>query len=151
MIARQIIGCTVIFSTVLIRALVLEFYIDLPDIINYLWMGILFLVPVAFLLSVIVFLILGLLKKIKLAEQTFDFLCSVAGWALGGGGIASLIAIAIRAYYNSPQGPFSIIFLDGPLGAGVGTVVGFVMWLLRLRDTEVSKKFKLSSPGSLTE
>jgi ABC-type Fe3+ transport system permease subunit len=139
MIARRIIGCTVIFSTVLIRALVLEFYIYSPDIINYLWMGILSLAPVAFLLSVIVFLSLGLLKQIKLAEQTFDFLSSIVGWALSGLVIAAAIIIAISAYYESPQGPFSIIFLDGPLGVGVGTLVGFVMWLLRLRDTEVSK------------
>jgi len=139
MIARRIIGCTVIFSTVLIRALVLEFYIYSPDIINYLWMGILSLAPVAFLLSVIVFLSLGLLKQIKLAEQTFDFLSSIVGWALSGLVIAAAIIIAISAYYESPQGPFSIIFLDGPLGVGVGTLVGFVMWLLRLRDTEMSK------------
>ena len=139
MIARRIIGCTVIFSTVLIRALVLEFYIYSPDIINYLWMGILSLAPVAFLLSVIVFLSLGLLKQIKLAEQTFDFLSSIVGWALSGLVIAAAIIIAISAYYESPQGPFSIIFLDGPLGVGVGTLVGFVMWLSRRRDTEMSK------------
>jgi len=102
-------------------------------------MGILSLAPVAFLLSVIVFLSLGLLKQIKLAEQTFDFLSSIVGWALSGLVIAAAIIIAISAYYESPQGPFSIIFLDGPLGVGVGTLVGFVMWLLRLRDTEVSK------------
>jgi hypothetical protein len=46
-------------------------------------------------------------------------------------GIASVIIIAISAYDESPQGPFSIIFLDGPLGAGVGTVVGFFMWLCK--------------------
>jgi len=99
-------------------------------------MGILSLAPVAFLLSVIVFLSLGLLKQIKLAEQTFDFLSSIVGWALSGLVIAAAIIIAISAYY---QGPFSIIFLDGPLGVGVGTLVGFVIWLLRLRDTEMSK------------
>jgi hypothetical protein len=126
---RRIIGCTVIASAVLIRALVLESYIYSSEIINYLWMGILFLAPVAFLCSVIIFLILGLLKKINLAEQSFDLLSSVVGWALGGLGIASVIIFAISAYYYSPQGPFSIIFLDGPLGAGVGTVVGFFMWL----------------------
>ena len=131
---RRIVGCTVIFSTVLTRALVLEFYISSPDIINYLWMGILFLAPVAFLLSVIVFLILGLLKKIKLAEQSFDFLCSVVGWVLGGIGIASVIIFAISAYTHGSQAPFALIFFDGPLGAGVGTVVGFVMWLLKVGE-----------------
>ena len=96
-----------------------------------------FLAPIAFLLNVIIFLILGLSKKIKLADEIFDFLCSVVGWAFGGLGIAAIIIIAISAYYASPQGPFSIIFLDGPLGAGVGTLVGFVMWLLRIRGAEL--------------
>jgi hypothetical protein len=122
-------GCAIIAFAVLMRAVVLESYVYSSAIINWLWMGILFLAPVAFLLSVVVFLILGLWKKISLAEQAFDFLCSVVGWTLAGLGIASVIIIAISAYYDSPQGPFSIIFLDGPLGAGVGTVVGFFMWL----------------------
>jgi hypothetical protein len=137
MAMRRIIGFTVIASVVLIRALVLEVYIHSSDIVNYLWMGILFLAPVAFLVSVILFLIFGLTKRINLADQTFDFLCSVVGWTFGGFGIASIIVMAISLYYDSPQGPFSIIFLDGPLGLGVGTVVGFVMWLLKVRDAGI--------------
>jgi hypothetical protein len=86
-------------------------------------------------LSLIIFLIIAISTKLNVTDQFFKFLCSVA-WALGGLGIASVIIIAISAYYASPQGPFSIIFLDGPLGAGIGTVVGFVMWLLRIRDAE---------------
>jgi hypothetical protein len=127
--ARRIIGCTAIALAVFIRACVLEAYPPPQNVEGYMMTGIWLLAPVAFFLSVVVFLILGLLKKINLAEQSFDFLCSVIGWALGGLGIASVIIIAISAYYDSPQGPFSIIFLDGPLGVGVGTVVGFVMWL----------------------
>lgn len=130
---KRIVGCVVIASAVLMRAVVLEAHPPPPNVEDYLVMGMWFLAPVAFLFSVIVFLILGLSKKINLAEQSFDFLCSVVGWTLGGVGIASVIIIAISAYYDSPQGPFSIIFLDGPLGAGVGTVVGFFMWLSKNR------------------
>jgi hypothetical protein len=126
---RRIIGSAVIASVVLWRVFVLDAsWVSLPMGFD-LWMAILFLAPVAFLLSVVVFLILGLWKKISLAEQAFDFLCSVVGWTLAGLGIASVIIVAISAYYHSSQGPFSIIFLDGPLGAGVGTVVGFFLWL----------------------
>jgi len=96
----------------------------------------LFLAPTAFLLSLIIFLIIAISTKLNVTDQFFKFLCSVVAWASGGLGIASVIIIAISAYYASPQGPFSIIFLDGPLGAGIGTVVGFVMWLLRIRDAE---------------
>lgn len=135
---KRVIGCTVIFTIVLIRALVLEFYIYSPDIISNLWLGILLLAPIAFLVSVSIFLILALTKKINLAGQIFEFLRSVVGWALCGLGIATIIIIAISAYYASSQGPFSIIFLDGPLGAGVGMIVGFIMWLLRIRGAESS-------------
>ncbi|PYJ69642.1 MAG: hypothetical protein DME76_08325 [Verrucomicrobia bacterium] len=131
---RRIIGCTLISLAILMRAVVLEAHPPSPPLEDYLVMGIWVLVPMAFLLSIIVFLILGLLKKIRLAEQFFDFFCSVFGWALGGLGIASAVVIAISAYYASPQGPFSIIFLDGPLGVGLGTLVGFVMWLLKIKD-----------------
>ena len=133
MMARRFIGCTAIALTVFMRACVLEAHPPPPTVEGYLVMGVWFLAPVAFFLNVIVFLILGLLKKINLAEQSFDFFCSVIGWALIGLGIASAIIITISAYYDSPQGPFSIIFLDGPLGVGVGTVVGFVMWLSKIR------------------
>ena len=134
MVIRRIIGCTVICSAILIRVFVLEAHPPPPNVEDYLYMGIWFLAPVAFVLSVIVFLILGLLKKIKLAEQSFDFLCSVVGWALGGIGIASVIIFAISAYNHGSQAPFALIFFDGPLGAGVGTVVGFVMWLLKVGE-----------------
>ena len=134
LLIRRIIGCTVIFSAILIRVFVLDVYVNSPAVIDFLIMGIWFLAPVAFLLSIIVFLILGLLKKIKLAEQSFDFLCSVVGWALGGVGIASVIIFVISAYTHGSQSPFALIFFDGPLGAGVGTVVGFVMWLLKVGE-----------------
>jgi len=96
----------------------------------------LFLAPTAFLLSLIIFLIIAISTKLNVTDQFFKFLCSVVGWVSGGLGIASVIIIAISAYDDSPQGTFSIIFLDGPLGAGIGTVVGFVMWRLRIRDAE---------------
>ena len=134
MVMRRFIGCAVIASAILIRALVLDVYWYSLGIDFDLMMAIWYLVPIAFASSMIIFLILGLLKKIKLAEQVFDFLCSVVGWALGGIGIASVIVIAISAYYASAQGPFAIIFFDGPLGAGVGTFVGLFMWLLKVRD-----------------
>ena len=76
---KRVIGCTVIFTIVLIRALVLEFYIYSPDIINNLWMGILLLAPIAFFVSVSIFLILALTKKINLADQIFEFFCSIVG------------------------------------------------------------------------
>jgi hypothetical protein len=126
---KRIIGSAVIASVVLWRVFVLDDSWFSPAIGFDLMMAILFLAPIAFLLSVIVFLLLGLLGKISLAKQSFDFLCSVIGWGLGGLGIASVIIFVVSMYYNSPQGPFSIIFLDGPLGAGVGTIVGFFMWL----------------------
>jgi hypothetical protein len=129
---RRIIGCTLISALILLRACVLEAHPPPVAIESYLIMGAWFLTPIAFLLSVLTFLFLGLFRKINLGEQTFAFLCSTIGWALGGIGIASLIVIAISAYYQSPQGPFSIIFLDGPLGAGVGTIVGFVIWLSKV-------------------
>jgi hypothetical protein len=100
-----------------------------PSIEDLLFPGVWFLGPIAFLVGIVVFLILWLMKKIKLAEESLEFLYSVVGWGFGGLGIASAIVIAESAYYSSPQGPFSIIFLDGPLGAGVGTVVGLVFWL----------------------
>ena len=146
MITRRVIGCAVIFIVVLIRALVLEFYIYSPAIINNLWLGILSLAPIAFLLSIVIFLFLGVSKKIKMIDEIFDFLCSVVGWAFAGLGIASVIVIAISAYYASPQGPFSIIFLDGPLGAGLGTIVGFALWLLRISDS--GNNDRLTSIGS---
>jgi hypothetical protein len=118
----------------MVRVFVLEFHPPPPSIENYLYSQVLFLTPRALLSSVLVFLILALLKKIKVAEQLLSFFCSIVGWTFGGLGIASVIVIACTAYYNSSQGPFSIIFLDGPLGAGVGTVVGLVMWLLKIRS-----------------
>jgi len=133
--AKRIIGCIAIASAVFMRACVLEAHPPSPDVEDNMMLGIWFLTPIAFFLSVVVFLTLGLLKKINLAEQLFDFLCSVIGWALGGFGIASAIIIAGSAYYNSSQGPLSIIFIDGPLGVGVGTVVGFVMWLSKVHET----------------
>jgi hypothetical protein len=130
---RKIIGCTAISLVVLMRACVLEAHPPPQNVEFYLISGVWFLAPVAFFLSIIALLSLALFKKIRLAEQSFDFFCSVVGWTLGGLGIAAIIIIVVSVYYDSPQGPFSIIFLDGPLGAGVGTVVGFVMWLLKLR------------------
>ena len=120
---------------VFLRACVLEAYPPPQKIEFYFVPGVWFLAPVALFLSIIVFLGLSLLKKIRMGEQFIDFLCSVVGWTLGGFGIATMIIIVISVYYDSLQGPFSIIFLDGPLGAGVGTFVGFVMWLLKLRAT----------------
>jgi hypothetical protein len=126
---RRVIASAVIVSVVLVRAVVLEGHPPPPNIEGHLIVGAWLLTPVAFLVSMIIFLGLGLLKKTTLSTQIFDFLWSVIGWTVAGFGIASVIIIGISAYYNSPQGPFSIIFLDGPLGAGVGTVVGFIMWL----------------------
>lgn len=133
-VTRRIIGCGVIVSAILIRVFVLDAYwfllgIDL-DLMMVLWS----LAPVGLAASMMTFLILWLLKKINPAEQMFDFLCSVVGWLFGGIGIAAVIIIAISAYYHSAQGPFALIFLDGPLGAGVGMFVGLFMWLLNVRD-----------------
>jgi hypothetical protein len=63
----------VIFLVVLTRVLS-DSYTYSPAIIYNLWMGILFLAPIAFLLSVIIFLILGVSRKIKMADQILDFL-----------------------------------------------------------------------------
>ena len=71
----------------------------------------------------------------------------VAGWALGGVGIASLIVIAISAYYNGPQGPFPIIFLTVRYAESERSLAGYVAIETH---REGDKKFKLSSPGSLT-
>ena len=79
------------------RACVLEAHPPPPTVEGYLVMGVWFLAPVAIFLSVFIFLILGFLKKINLAEQSFDFLCSVIGWTLSGFGIASAIIIGISA------------------------------------------------------
>ena len=128
-------GFLVIASAIVIRAIVLETYYTLPQNVEYYFIiGIWLLVPFMLLLSVVVFLSLAALKKIKLAEQSFGFVFSLFGWALGGVAIASVIVIAITAYYSSSQGPFAIIFFDGPLGAGVGMIVGLVMWLLKIRE-----------------
>lgn len=130
---RRIIGCTLIFLAILIRVVVLESHPPPPNIEDSLVIGIWLLTPVAFVLSIVAFLTLGLLKAINLREESLGYLRSLVGWTLGGFGIASIIIVAISLYYDSPQAPFSIIFLDGPLGAGLGTIVGFIMWLLRIR------------------
>jgi hypothetical protein len=111
------------------RVFVLEVHSPPPDVEKLLFMVAWFLAPISFFVSIGIFLILALMQKISLSEQLSDFLCSIIGWSLAGLGIASVIVIAVSAYYNSSQGPFSIVFLDGPLGVGVGTVVGFFMWL----------------------
>jgi len=129
----RVLGCTLIISVILVRVFVLDVYVSSPDFIFYSTLAMWFLAPLAFLLSVIVFVVLGLSKKIQLGAHFFDFLSSVLGWALAGIGIASLIIFVFSAYTWNSQAPFALIFLDGPLGAGVGTVVGFVMWLLRFR------------------
>lgn len=126
-------GCAAIFLAVFMRACVLEAHPPPQNIEFYLITGVWLLAPVAFFLSGLVLLSLALLRKIRLAEQSFNFLCSVIGWTFGGFGIATIIIFVISVYYDSPQGSFSIIFLDGPLGAGVGTVVGFIMWFSKLR------------------
>ena len=82
-----------------------------------------FLAPVAFVLSVIAFLILGFTNKIKITAQLLAFLYSVCGWACAGLAIAFMIFL-FSVYTQGAQTPFAFIFLDGPLGAGVGTVAG---------------------------
>ena len=125
-------------SVVIIRAFVLEAHPPPVNVEFYLIIGMWLLTPIVFVSSIIIFLVLAFSKKIDLASQSFEFMCSLFWWTLGGLGIASIIIIAGSAYYASPQGPLSIIFLDGPLGAGVGMIVGFIMWLLRIRGAESS-------------
>ena len=136
---KRTVGCAVITLAVIIRAFFLEAHPPPRNVEFYMIIGIWALAPAAFLVSVIIYLFLGLSKIINLAEQYLNFLFSIFGWALGGLAIASLIIISGSAYYASPQGPFSIIFFDGPLGTGVGIIVGVIMWLLKLRNSRSTK------------
>ena len=147
MLLRRIAGCEVIALAVLARIFVLEAYPLEPRVEDFLWENILLLAPRTFVIGIVVFLILVLTKKIKVSEQGFAFLGSVIGWTLVGFGIASVIVIACSAYYQSPQGPFSIIFLDGPLGAGLGAVLGLIFWLLDLRRPRYLGGTGSSVPG----
>jgi hypothetical protein len=113
---------------------VLDAYVSSSHFIFYSTIGMWLLAPVAFLLSLIGFLVLGFANKINFAADFFDFLCSILGWALAGIGIALVIIFVISAYTWGSQAPFAFILLDGPLGAGVGTIVGCALWLLRIRD-----------------
>jgi hypothetical protein len=53
----------------------------------------------------------------------------------GGAGVALVLAVvlvfALTAYYNSPQGPLTLIFL-GPLTVFVGGLVGVWRWLMKI-------------------
>ena len=130
---KRVLGCIIIISAILFRTLVLDVYVTSPDFILYSMLEMWLLAPVAFLLSVIVFLILGFTNKIKITAQLLAFVYSVFGWACAGLGIALFIIFVFSVYTQGAQTPFAFIFFDGPLGAGVGTVVGFAMWVINLR------------------
>jgi len=137
---RRTVGCLLISFAVVLRAFVLEAHPPPVNVEFYMIIGIWSLAPIMLLVSLVVFVFLGISKKINLADNLFDFLFCIFGWALSGLLIASLIIILGSAYYASPQGPFSIIFIDGPLGVGVGTVFGLLMWLLTVRNKNTSLK-----------
>ncbi len=69
-----------------------------------------FLAPVAFVLSVIVFLNLSFTNKISFAAQLLAFLYSVFGWACAGLGIALFIIFVFSVYTQGAQTPFAFIF-----------------------------------------
>src|SRR5689334_19812606 len=143
MLLRRIAGCELIALVVLARIFVLDTYPLEPRIVDWLWWNILLLAPRTFVIGIVAFLVLILTKRIRVSEQGFAFLISLFGWTLTGFAIASVIVIACSLYYQSPQGPFSIIFLNGPLGAGLGELLGLIFWLLNLR-----KNHRFDAPGS---
>ena len=149
LMVRRVIGISVIALIVLIRTVVLESHPLPPALEVYLFPLAWFLAPVTFLVSFVVFLMLVLTKKLQLSEQVLPYVIAIVGWAFAGLGIAAVIVVAGSAYYRSPQGPFSIVFLDGPLGAGVGTIVGFLVWLATIGKYigwEIARPWKRRDP-----
>jgi hypothetical protein len=138
MISKILMGLVCIAAAILLR--IALFQSDSHLGIQRVYLDIVFWLPsAALLVSLLVFLILVPLKRLKLMQQAIMSLGTIIAWALVGVAIAVLIVMTFTFIENSPQGPLAII-IDAPLGATVGILVGLVTYVIpSLRRIEANR------------
>ena len=139
----KLISTAIIIIVILLRAVVLDqYYMMLPDnIISHISYGIIWSPVVVVPVSMIVFIICGIKRHIKLLFIIKEYVIFVLAWALYGIFLAVVIIITLTIIYNSSQGPLGLFF-DGPLSLSTGALVGTGLWIRKIIKHPVNQQSK---------
>jgi hypothetical protein len=86
---------------------------------------------VASFLAVLAFVCVRLINSGAPPAAFSRFVRIVFGWALGLGAAAFAVSLLLAFMAGASTGPLGAIFVFGPVGFTLGTIIGVSLWLFR--------------------